>query len=496
MTDQATKNNKGSWLKAALTAAALIVVALLCFVPESSNDLWLHAAIGRIIWTTGEIPRTALFPFTEASQFPFHAHEWLVSVLLYFLVNQLGINALVFVKGVLGLALFGLCCRLAYRLTGRFTEALLVALTAMVVGNFRFFLRPELFALFFTLAVLWLMIEYRAQRRWPYLLTCAPLAALWANCHGSFPLALVVGTIFACGAAIEALRAPPGPRLRASVHAARPYLLATALMALATLLNPYGLQLYRFVWELQNATFIRSYVYEWMPIFSPLFVESRGFWAFAGYLALAAPLLYAGRKGVTPAGWLLLLAFGYLVIGALRHIAFFAVVSIYPLSSAIAALAPRIDRSAYARGAVLGILVASAGLLIRFGNLDGAYPYYVQSNYFSKALVDYLGNEQVRGNVLNSYELGAELIYRFYPRLKPVIDSRVDVYGEKYLLDLLRLNSDEPALRQFVNRYQIAYVLLTWRDFNEGIRHMPHIRDDGWHIVFADDKVVLLGGKR
>lgn len=496
MTDQATKKNKGSWLKAALTAAALIVVALLCFVPESSNDLWLHAAIGRIIWTTGEIPRTALFPFTAASQFPFHAHEWLVSILLYSLVKYLGLDALVFVKGALGLALFGLCCRLAYRLTGRFTETLLVALAAMAVANFRYFLRPELFALFFTLAVLWLMIEYRAQRRWPHLLACAPVAALWANCHGSFPLALVVGAIFACGAAIEALRAPPGARLSASVRAAQPYLLGTALMALATLLNPYGLQLYRFVWELQNATFIRSYVYEWMPLFSRPFVDTRGFWAFAGYIALAAPLLYAGRKGVTPAGWLLLLVFGYLVIGALRHIAFFAIISIYPLSSAIAALAPRIDRSVFARGTVLGILVASVGLLIRFGNLNEAYPYYVQSNYFSKALVDYLGTGQVRGNVLNSYELGAELVYRFYPRLKPAIDSRVDVYGEKYLLELLRLNSDERALRQFVNRYQIAYILLTWRDFNEGIRRMPHIRDDGWHIVFSDPKAVLLGRQR
>ncbi|HXZ54693.1 MAG TPA: hypothetical protein VEH03_04490, partial [Burkholderiales bacterium] len=78
----------------------------------------------------------------------------------------------------------------------------------------------------------------------------------------------------------------------------------------------------------------------------------------------------------------------------------------------------------------------------------------------------------------------------------PAIDSRVDVYGEKYLLDVLRLNSDESALRQYVNRYQVAYILQTWRDFNEGIRHMPRLRDDGWHVVFADQDVVLLGHKR
>ncbi|MGA8049368.1 MAG: hypothetical protein WCA09_04225 [Burkholderiales bacterium] len=486
-------NKKETWLRAVTAAVAIVVVALLTFVPPSTNDLWLHAAIGRIIWTQGEIPHTALFPFTEASQYTFHAHEWLSSVGLYLLLDHLGIDALVFVKGILGLALFGLCCRLSYRLTRGYTASLVLSLAVMAVANYRYYLRPELFALFFTVAVLSLLVEYRASRNWRYLAACAPVALVWANCHGSFPVALAIAAIFACGAAIEGLRAPPGARLREAAVAARPYVICTALMALAMLVNPYGLNLYRFAWDLQNTTFIRSYIYEWMPTFSHPFMDSRGFWAFVVYLALGGTVLYAGRKSVTPAGWLLLLAFGYLALGAQRHIAFFAFASIYPLSMAIAPLASRIERTPLVRGGILALLTGCAGLLVGFGNLYGGFPYYVPSSYFSPLLVEYLENDRVRGNVLNSYVLGAELVYRFYPRLRPAIDSRIDVYGEKYFVDLLRLNTDERALEQFVTRYRVDYMLLLWRDFNEGVQRMPHIRDSGWRIVFADQKVVLLG---
>jgi hypothetical protein len=482
-----------SWLRAATMAAAVVIVVLLTFVPPSSNDLWLQAAIGRLIWTQGHIPSTALFPFTEASQFPFQAHEWLPSVAFYLLEKRLGFDALLFVQGVLGLALFGLCARLAYRLTDSFSGALFAPLAAMTVANYRYFLRPELFALLFTVALLILLIEYRASGKRMYLVGCLPLAALWANCHGSFPVALVIGAIFACGAALEAFSAASGGRARASARAAFPYAACTALMAAATLINPYGPQLYHLVWGLESAAFLRSYIYEWMPTFSHPFVDSRGFWAFLAYLGLAGAVLYAGRKNVTPAGWLLLLAFSGLAISAQRHIAFFAFASLYPVSLAAAPLAARLERIPSVPAGMLAFLVACIGLLVTFGNMFGAYPYFVPSNRFSPLLVEYLDNPRVRGNVLNSYVLGAELIYRYYPRLRPAIDSRIDVYGEKYFLELLQLNTDERALEQFVNRYHVDYILLLWRDFNEGIRRMPHIRDDGWRIVFADEKVVLLG---
>jgi hypothetical protein len=486
------KEPVGVYLQAATAAAAIVVVALLTFVPLSTNDFWLHAAIGRVIWASGEIPRTALFPFTEASEFPFHAHEWLSSVALYLLDEHLGYDQLLFVKGLVGFALFGLAFRLSHRLSASVVASLLVSLAAMAAANYRFWLRPELFALLFTLAVLNLLVEYRASGKWRYLLGCAPVGLVWANSHGSFPIALVIAASFAAGAAIESLRAARSLRFREAAVAALPYLACLSLMGLAMLVNPYGPQLFRFAWELQGSQFLRSHIYEWMPTLSGPFVGSRGFWAFIVFLALAAALLAAGWKSVPPAGALLLLVFGYLALHTQRHIVFFAMVCVFPLSSAVGALAPRLERLPLARPGLLGVLLGCSALLLRYGNLYGGYPHFVESRNFSPLLVEYLDNRELEGNVLNSYALGAELVYRYYPRLRPAIDSRADVYGKEYFEHLAALHGDEQALRQFLARYRVRYVLLLWPEFDQGIRRMPHIRDEGWRIVFADHKAVLL----
>jgi hypothetical protein len=137
-------------------------------------------------------------------------------------------------------------------------------------------------------------------------------------------------------------------------------------------------------------------------------------------------------------------------------------------------------------------LAIAAGALVRYGNLYGGFPYFVPSNNFTPMLVDYLGSPALRGNVLNSYALGAELVYRGYPRLRPAIDSRADVYGENYFSYIETVTRNEPRLREFIDRYDVRYLLLQWPDFNAGVRHMTELQRDGWRIVFADQKAVLL----
>jgi hypothetical protein len=482
-----------SWLRAGTVAAAIVLVALITFVPPGTNDLWLDAALGRIIWTSGQIPGTLLFPFTDAGGFPFAAHEWLSSVTLYFFFHLFGHAHLVYVKGLLGLALFGLCWRLAYRQSDNLFAAVLVALAAMVAANYRFYLRPELFGLLFFVVVLSLLAAFRAAGRWRYLLACVPVALAWANSHGSFPVALVLAGCFAAGAAAEGLRAPRGARLRAGWLGAAPYLVCAVLMACAMLLNPYGADLFRYAWDLAHADFMRTYIYEWTPTLYGPFAASRGYWAFLAYVAFCAAVLASGWRRVPPAGAFLLLAFGVLALQAQRHIVFFALASVYPLAAALRGVAPRLMAPLAARAAVLALIVACAGLAVRYGNLYGGYPYYVPPRNFSPLLVEYLDRPRIKGNVLNSYELGAELIYRYYPRLRPAIDSRAYDYGEKYFLEILGLSTDERALKAFIARYHVAYILLLQHDFDVGIRHMPDLQKDGWRIVFTDGKVVLLG---
>lgn len=465
---------------------AIALAALLTFVPESSNDFWLQVAIGGLIWNDGEIPRTALFPFTEAQDYPFFAHEWLSSVLFYLLHQALGYESLLLVKGAAGLALLALCARLAYRLTGDQVLALALSLAALTVANFRHFLRPELLALLYLMVLLNLLAEYQLTRRRRYLLWTLPLCALWANSHGSFLVAPVIAAIFAAGAAIE----------RRSLTAGLPYAIAAAGMTLASLLNPYGYRLLLFAWNVSHWKLLGEFITEWRPTFAAPFHGTHAFWAYVLYLALCLAVVIACRRRLPPTALLLLLAFAYLSAQAQRHVALFAYVALYCIASIIGPVSPGPRaRRALAAAAVAGIALGITATL-RFGNMYGAWPHYVASENFTPPLTEYVRSRGLQGNVFNSYALGAQLIHHFYPQLRPLIDSRIDVYGERYFLHTVHLGTNEQALLDFIERHDVRYFLLTWGHFNEGIATMPRLRERGWQILFADHKAVLLGRAR
>jgi len=66
-------------------------------------------------------------------------------------------------------------------------------------------------------------------------------------------------------------------------------------------------------------------------------------------------------------------------------------------------------------------------------------------------------------------------------------------YGERYFLYTVHLGVNEQALLDFIQRYDVRYFLLTWDEFNHRIGTMPRLRAEGWRILFADQKAVLLG---
>ena len=483
-------------LRATGIAAAICAVVLLTFVPLSSNDFWLQVTIGGMIWNNGEIPDTVLFAFTEARDFPFHAHEWLASIVFYLLHEALGYDQLIWVKGALGIALFALCCRLAHRLTSSLPVSLFLAIVTMAAANYRHFMRPEIIGCLFLLILLNLLAEYQLTRKRQFLAWVIPLVLVWANSHGSFPIALVIVACFAAGegitAALAARGVPGRVRLRAAVLAARPHFICCAAMFLATLVNPYGYHLYLFSWDFAQWAVTREYLIEWGGTFSPGFARARGFWAYLGLLALCLAVIIARRRSVRATDILLLIAFGYLSTDRQRHVVLFAFVSLYVLARVIGpvAIGPRATRGAMAL--LLAWLLAGGGMLLRYGNLQGEFPYSVPSRKFTPQLIEYVDNRDLRGNVFNSFELGAELVHKFYPRLRPAIDSRVDAYGEKYFEYYTQLYSDERLLLDFIEFYDVRYMLLLWWEF-EHLKQMRQLTATGWRVLYADHKMVLLG---
>jgi hypothetical protein len=98
---------------------------------------------------------------------------------------------------------------------------------------------------------------------------------------------------------------------------------------------------------------------------------------------------------------------------------------------------------------------------------------------------------EVSGNVLTAMETGPELIYNAYPRLKPSIDARIDSYGFDYFSFQKALLVDRKLRDEFVERYDVRYVLLPRHIWDRLKEIDPHNFDE-WEPVVIDYSAALL----
>lgn len=278
-------------LRIAAIVMTLAAVTFISVVPQANNDFWLQTKIGEIIFREHAIPSTLLFPFTEIQTAKFNAHEWLPSLFFFGLVSTVGEDSLPLVLGAAGLLLFGVAAWLAYRRgEGSLPLALLSGLVAVGVENFRQSLRPEIISLII-LGIYWLLLEN--CRKNPSRLSwfgALLIVVIWSNTHGSFVLAPIIGGIYAIGVWIDGRR-PSDFSHFASATSARQFAIFSVAALACTLVNPFGWDLLKFVFEFGNSSYINQNVIEWYSIFDPRLRDQRGLWigvACASALILSA----------------------------------------------------------------------------------------------------------------------------------------------------------------------------------------------------------------
>jgi hypothetical protein len=222
--------------------------------PVDDTDVWWIATAGRDVLSRWVVPSRNLYSFTAPD------HPWVMHELGFGLVDALGLGALgpAFLP-LRSLSLAALVLAAAVpTLTTRLRHAASAPLVLLIVmagtRDALFAPRPSHASLIFPVA----MVGITLRSGWSAARTVAAvlLEAAWANAHGSFPLGiaiLAVGAFDATGAEV------------------RPRLAAASLAALATLANPYGLQLHglveRYLWGGDEiARVIHRHVVEFFPI--------------------------------------------------------------------------------------------------------------------------------------------------------------------------------------------------------------------------------------
>lgn len=444
--------------------------------PEPDPDLWGHLLYGRASLLAGAPERVDRYSYTCAGA-PWVNHEWYAEVIYAALWDGLGAPGLFTLKALIA-ALMVLVVVVRSRGVGFGPRlALLAATTAMLAPGTSY--RPQLFSylLFF---VLLLAIDAARRRRLAWWAAVPPLFALWPNLHGGFLAGLGVLGLAAAAAIVEAIRDEDAGWRPAWVAAA-----ALALAIPATLLTPYGVELWRFLRSTLGTA--RPQISEWASV--PL-LSLEQWWVKLTVLA-AAVVVVRTRARRDLAELAILGATAVLWLRHERHLTFLALALAVHLPRHLAARWPADDEDDAhpwpVRLAVAGLLALSAGLPVVWAARGIGVP----TATHPVGALRHIDRHALRGRLLVHFDWAQYAIYRLFPACQVAYDGRFrTVYPRDLEAAFFAWNLAQPGGEAILTRPGADLVLVP---ADERVRGYCHTNPTDWRLLYLDDTAALYG---
>ncbi len=445
-----------------LGGLALLVAALLLQVP-ADPDLWGHLRFGLEHVRTGQLATSDPYSYT-AGDHPWVNHEWLSEWILGRSYMAWGDQGLLILRAALMLTSLICMGRVFARRHVSVTAAVAWGMFAIPVLAEFFRLRPQMFTYALMSLLLLICDTYRPGRA--RVLCWIPLLiATWANLHAGFVAGLGVLGIVAASWCWRAR----GRSDRVMVW--RHWCLVLAASVAGTLLNPYGLRYWEFVWYAVRLE--RPHVTEWRPM------VGQHFLIVATYVAAVVIPAAAWLGSCRRHGWYELLLFGLAVALAGRHARHFPFLLLFG-SILFARHWPRVARrwwSQVRRGhmaprwccLVLVAAAVGAGGLARLvsvvSSLRSAGPIAVSPEKYPVAAVDFLMAQGLTGNLDCGFTWGEYCLFRLFPQCRVFCDGRYETAYPPQISDLALYAGNDPNVwRQRLDDFGTDLVLLPVED--------------------------------
>ena len=448
------------------TALAMTLVLWQGTVFNDPDTFW-HIAAGGWMIDHRQVLHKDIFSYTYTGG-PWASHEWLAEVVMagaYKLGGWTGVMLLF--AGSIGLAAW-LLARGVARWLGPVGQAVALVSALFVIGP-TVLARPHLLMLPILVAWTLEMLAARDANRAPHW-WLAGLMVIWANLHGSF----VFGFVLAAGFGLEALLAPGADRLKVI----RDWGLFGALTALAALATPHGFSGLLAPFKIMLMGTLNQII-EWKPANFSSFTPFEG--------AMMAALLVCLARGVrVPLVRLMLLLFIFHM--ALQHQRHQLVVAVVvplllaePIGRAFGRQAPR-DQPMTLPGK---LFLASVVVALAISRIVSP-PVRGDDFITPVTALDHVPRSLAAQPVFNAYNFGGYLIFR---GIKPFIDGRADMYGDRFIKRYSLINNGDPAaVDAMLKQYKVVWSIT---QPNEGVVKALESRP-GWKRIYADKFVVVL----
>lgn len=365
-------------------------------------DFGLHIRLGEVITQSG-LPKTEPFSYTMPS-WPYRDHEWLTNVWWYWMLNHVGRVGLatVYTAAALGAVFIVVPSGL-----WRFSLTPIILTLGLELG--RFGIRPQVVSWFFLGFFIRVLLDGRWWRKIWWVIPV--IMVLWTNLHGSFPLGVALVWLFTAG----------------SVLTRRRFLLKevgiAVLTTVATLVHPYGWQIWQEVLLQISGPQLHATINEWLPFYSKI---EFSFWV------LVVLSLLLGRRYLRHMPWWLLSVAGLfflLSLSSVRHMPLFAI-------SAIPLTALGLNKLWQEAGKIRGgkvrarffmrLLLGIAGLIFTTEAMLAVWGWWnlSEENFYPVKAISYLKQIELDGELFAPFGWGGYLDWKF-PEKKVFIDGRM-----------------------------------------------------------------------
>lgn len=471
---------------------------------DITHDVFHEMALVREALAQGEFPRQDVFAFTPTNNPTVH-HEWGTGAILYLVTVASGLG--LFGLSALRLLLIGALWWLTYRVA-RLRGAHPVVFAAVAIVIFPVFwvgfsmLRAQLFTLVFIAAQLWMQeLDRLGRRRW--VIGWWLMLVVWLNMHAGFLVGLgMLG--FHC---VESFALAWHRRGSFRGALERTWHLGAAIGAvpLALMLNPYGWEYLPYL--LRAVRMPRPFILEWQPLWCT-FEPEIALPTFACSIAL---ILYSLRnqRWSRWAGAPFLLVCAAETLKHIRHGSIYATVWLAYLPGWLThtALGRRLIQAAqsWRERTILasqGIAFACFFSACCFQFWRPTLPAMPSQSFTCQPIsaVEYLRQNEFKGNLLTQFNEGAYVSWELYPHVKVSLDGRYEVaYPPAVIEDFQRFAIGAAGWAEVLDKYPCDAALIHQeaqiRPKLEVFRHETQLTQQAWRFVYEDDAFVILARK-
>jgi hypothetical protein len=456
--------------------------------PLSDGDFWWHLKTGEYILNTRSIPRTDFFSFTNYGR-AWVAHEWLSEAIFYVIYSSLGFNVLIVVFALLTALAFWIAFK-------RSSSNPLIGGTVALIGVWAILpnvgVRPRIFTLLLSSVYLALLGRYVRRAEGREIWWLVPLMVLWVNLHGGFLMGLVLIGLTIVGIPLDAWA--NREKLSSSLPQLKTLFLVLVACMLAACLNPHGIWIYKFPFEIFLSPIQQQTVNDWL---SPNFHQSEAVPLFMLILGtIAAFALSPKRPKLSEV--ILFLATLYMTLKSQRHVAILALVAVPLMADYLQnwitarsdgkLFGPVAPNGGNRRATIVTVLFLLPLVVFAWKLKTTVFeaPAQVAIDAPVKA-VEYMQQNRIVGKTLTDPNIwGGYLIWKM-PSNPVYIDGRIDMYGDEFVKEYLYITLGYIDWREPLDRYGVQIAIVAPKSvLATGMRNAPN-----WQQVYQDELAVV-----